>query len=102
MIRRPPRSTLFPYTTLFRSRHRARSPHRALAVHHLAWRAARAVGRGNRGRGPGGALSRQGAAAEERSRSKDHTSNLHSPYPPLSLLLLQQTNTLTTIYAFHS
>src|SRR5437867_10602077 len=25
MIRRPPRSTLFPYTTLFRSRHRRRS-----------------------------------------------------------------------------
>src|SRR2546430_9287521 len=24
MIRRPPRSTLFPYTTLFRSHHRAR------------------------------------------------------------------------------
>src|SRR2546429_4472911 len=30
MIRRPPRSTLFPYTTLFRSR-RLRAPH--LAVH---------------------------------------------------------------------
>src|SRR3989337_2579505 len=37
MIRRPPRSTLFPYTTLFRSRRRAlvrpglrrRAPHRA-------------------------------------------------------------------------
>src|SRR5256885_7017355 len=31
MIRRPPRSTLFPYTTLFRSRHRsarARDHHR--------------------------------------------------------------------------
>src|SRR5256885_6121688 len=27
MIRRPPRSTLFPYTTLFRSIHRARSSH---------------------------------------------------------------------------
>src|SRR5215204_4622944 len=26
MIRRPPRSTLFPYTTLFRSRHRPRRP----------------------------------------------------------------------------
>src|SRR5690349_22877959 len=26
MIRRPPRSTLFPYTTLFRSRSRARTP----------------------------------------------------------------------------
>src|SRR3989442_9364227 len=25
MIRRPPRSTLFPYTTLFRSRHRRRN-----------------------------------------------------------------------------
>src|SRR3989454_2426337 len=27
MIRRPPRSTLFPYTTLFRSRLRADDPH---------------------------------------------------------------------------
>src|SRR3712207_7276374 len=26
MIRRPPRSTLFPYTTLFRSRHGQRQP----------------------------------------------------------------------------
>src|SRR2546430_4377673 len=31
MIRRPPRSTLFPYTTLFRSRHRQR---RGDLVHH--------------------------------------------------------------------
>src|SRR2546422_2600132 len=29
MIRRPPRSTLFPYTTLFRSRDRSTRPHRA-------------------------------------------------------------------------
>src|SRR5205085_5420218 len=29
MIRRPPRSTLFPYTTLFRSRGRDRQQHRA-------------------------------------------------------------------------
>src|SRR3712207_7002044 len=28
MIRRPPRSTLFPYTTLFRSYHVAREDHR--------------------------------------------------------------------------
>src|SRR5260370_21234043 len=26
MIRRPPRSTLFPYTTLFRSKHNLRNP----------------------------------------------------------------------------
>src|SRR4051794_41702633 len=30
MIRRPPRSTLFPYTTLFRSRGRGRGPARRL------------------------------------------------------------------------
>src|SRR3989441_10835839 len=34
MIRRPPRSTLFPYTTLFRSRQRAHDPeHRRGAGH---------------------------------------------------------------------
>src|SRR3712207_8578184 len=32
MIRRPPRSTLFPYTTLFRSRHLAQRHDRALAA----------------------------------------------------------------------
>src|SRR3712207_7447656 len=31
MIRRPPRSTLFPYTTLFRSRQREAAPARLLA-----------------------------------------------------------------------
>src|SRR5436190_15078045 len=36
MIRRPPRSTLFPYTTLFRSPERSRRKirRRKLAVHH--------------------------------------------------------------------
>src|SRR5258705_6472392 len=33
MIRRPPRSTLFPYTTLFRSRRRARGHDRFGAPH---------------------------------------------------------------------
>src|SRR2546430_8613565 len=32
MIRRPPRSTLFPYTTLFRSAARARDPPRGVSV----------------------------------------------------------------------
>src|SRR2546422_11615890 len=35
MIRRPPRSTLFPYTTLFRSRHKART--RPAAGHTETW-----------------------------------------------------------------
>src|SRR3712207_9190764 len=36
MIRRPPRSTLFPYTTLFRSSLRPAAPARATAVEGLA------------------------------------------------------------------
>src|SRR2546422_5796201 len=44
MIRRPPRSTLFPYTTLFRSLHHARGAGAA-----AAWRA-RLVERGDRER----------------------------------------------------
>src|SRR2546430_11561430 len=42
MIRRPPRSTLFPYTTLFRSR---RHPSRHEAGEHPALRARRGKGR---------------------------------------------------------
>src|SRR2546422_3715451 len=34
MIRRPPRSTLFPYTTLFRSRRGLRNVHVRSAEHH--------------------------------------------------------------------
>src|SRR5256884_5244646 len=45
MIRRPPRSTLFPYTTLFRSRWSARKRDRstvaAVAAGILTWRARR-------------------------------------------------------------
>src|SRR6478672_13355025 len=48
MIRRPPRSTLFPYTTLFRSRRRP-GPGRLLA---LTRRHAGEAGRGGHGRGP--------------------------------------------------
>src|SRR5436305_7595931 len=36
MIRRPPRSTLFPYTTLFRSRHIRRRPAADLVAPYLA------------------------------------------------------------------
>src|SRR2546430_13703734 len=42
MIRRPPRSTLFPYTTLFRSETDARRREDRLAGHH---RAGRRIGR---------------------------------------------------------
>src|SRR5258708_29043356 len=62
MIRRPPRSTLFPYTTLFRSRHRVphlRIDRRTARPGHLSRTAADGLagygGAGNDRRGGGGA-----------------------------------------------
>src|SRR3989304_5223621 len=64
MIRRPPRSTLFPYTTLFRSPARCRSAHRAFDQDP---------------RGPAQAL-----------RSEEHTSELQSRLHLVCRLLLEK------------
>src|SRR5256885_7808999 len=64
MIRRPPRSTLFPYTTLFRSR-RVRPRRR----HHRARRA---------------------RVSGARRRSEEHTSELQSPCNLVCRLLLEK------------
>src|SRR5258705_9858158 len=77
MIRRPPRSTLFPYTTLFRS---TRPPRRV--------RAARA--RGNPCR----------AAVRDRrlaGRSEEHTSELQSLRHLVCRLLLEKKKTVRTL-----
>src|SRR5437867_5879609 len=78
MIRRPPRSTLFPYTTLFRSdelgvRHvpaRERSPAPADHLDHHALDPAR--------------------ERRRRRRSEEHTSELQSPYDLVCRLLLEK------------
>src|SRR3712207_8082521 len=97
MIRRPPRSTLFPYTTLFRS-WKARGT-RAGA------RPAGRVGEGARPRcerGPDAAPWR-GTHRGRSGRSEEHTSELQSrQYLVCRLLLEKKTNTthlqLTTLY----
>src|SRR4051794_41951265 len=75
MIRRPPRSTLFPYTTLFRSASASASL--------TARRAARSWPSRSRSARPG--------------RSEEHTSELQSPVHLVCRLLLEkkkkQTNT---------
>src|SRR3712207_7103455 len=84
MIRRPPRSTLFPYTTLFRSRATARGPRRrprARAPEHGAPRRRRAA--------PAGA-HRCTPAPE--SRSEEHTSELQSRQYLGCRLLLEKNN----------
>src|SRR5256886_4158313 len=95
MIRRPPRSTLFPYTTLFRSplcrRSRAR---RAGATAHAGARdgAFRELGhRGNDGGGAGRA-GRDPARGhpQVRGRSEEHTSELQSQSNLVCRLLLEK------------
>src|SRR5438876_11852231 len=74
MIRRPPRSTLFPYTTLFRSvrcgwrsaASRCSSAARSLPLSHISW-------------------SGRGA-----DRSEEHTSELQSPVHLVCRLLLEK------------
>src|SRR5256885_4384333 len=92
MIRRPPRSTLFPYTTLFRSDHQLRGNHR------IAWRCPgadrSASARGCReGSGTTPAplcfLRRRDGAASDH-RSEEHTSELQSPCNLVCRLLLEK------------
>src|SRR5207244_12284878 len=66
MLRRPPRSTLFPYTTLFRSR----AEGAALCRHWLE--------------------KQPGAAEPYRLRSEEHTSELQSPDHLVCRLLLEK------------
>src|SRR3712207_7077577 len=81
MIRRPPRSTLFPYTTLFRSLGVARGAPRARRRGSSRRRArSRAEDRRARGRSP----RRQGR------RSEEHTSELQSRQYLVCRLLLEK------------
>src|SRR3712207_8515170 len=82
MIRRPPRSTLFPYTTLFRSAER-RPPDGAPGLPAGPLRRHRLRARARRGR-PGAALRLTG------QRSEEHTSELQSRQYLVCRLLLEK------------
>src|SRR2546422_6854204 len=82
MIRRPPRSTLFPYTTLFRSPGRAQE-----RAHQAIPEAVRARGRAAHHREG----SAQGHRAEgPQARSEEHTSELQSRLHLVCRLLLEK------------
>src|SRR5690348_17893121 len=76
MIRRPPRSTLFPYTTLFRS------PGRDAAAARAAEADDRSAARGRDGR--------RSVIRFSSSRSEEHTSELQSPVHLVCRLLLEK------------
>src|SRR5438876_5485122 len=77
IIRRPPRSTLFPYTTLFRSR--VLAPEEPLAKRRLVPDAHRLADR-----------MMLGYRVSEVRRSEEHTSELQSPVHLVCRLLLEK------------
>src|SRR2546426_1993289 len=79
MIRRPPRSTLFPYTTLFRSRRASRVGTRL-----------RARRRPARARHARETCSSRTPHPRTRARSEEHTSELQSPCNLVCRLLLEK------------
>src|SRR3712207_7347942 len=91
MIRRPPRSTLFPYTTLFRSGRRQapagadprQAPRHALAASRVA---DPRQGRPDGGRG----IPRHERASRKVRRSEEHTSELQSRQYLVCRLLLEK------------
>src|SRR2546426_5142009 len=76
MIRRPPRSTLFPYTTLFRSLLAAGDSAAALEAFAQAGRSLD--------------LARLALARGDSARSEEHTSELQSPCNLVCRLLLEK------------
>src|SRR3989441_9564740 len=93
MIRRPPRSTLFPYTTLFRSRAErharvaATDPDRDVPRAGRGPADARPGRLGARGCGP---AARGGATGNGAERSEEHTSELQSLAYLVCRLLLEK------------
>src|SRR5690348_18138156 len=91
MMRRPPRSTLFPYTTLFRSGDAAYTPREY-------------AGPPDQKLPPGQAADRpswEASIGRVRSRSEEHTSELQSPVHLVCRLLLEKKNIIQiTLYLF--
>src|SRR3712207_8276379 len=101
MIRRPPRSTLFPYTTLFRSRRDRPEWWHLLGAQRLGegtagvkaatgWRVKRARDVARQARAPSPQARVAGGHGSEQRRSEEHTSELQSRQYLVCRLLLEK------------
>src|SRR2546429_7282341 len=95
MIRRPPRSTLFPYTTLFRSRRPGRLRQELDGV---ARRTPVGMGAPRLGSAVSGHHARR-ARQPRGARSEEHTSELQSRLHLVCRLLLEKKKTHTILSA---
>src|SRR5260221_5367151 len=84
MIRRPPRSTLFPYTTLFRSLHRALDVRSPIQFHETTGAVFDTLAQIHMIRGT------YETAADFLVRSEEHTSELQSHSDLVCRLLLEK------------
>src|SRR2546430_12130051 len=82
MIRRPPRSTLFPYTTLFRSS--LEKPERGKSTNRVGGHRQRPPRQADLQRSPGA------YECQKRGRSEEHTSELQSQSNLVCRLLLEK------------
>src|SRR2546429_2459279 len=89
MIRRPPRSTLFPYTTLFRSMREFRVGHdgRGIRIHQHDLVP---LGTQRLARLRAGVIKLASLADNDRARSEEHTSELQSRLHLVCRLLLEK------------
>src|SRR5258708_10667071 len=92
MIRRPPRSTLFPYTTLFRSNEREAELITELPMQTAQDAATCAAALIEKGGGTGGRVL----------RSEEHTSELQSPDHLVCRLLLEKKKQSSYLSTLHS
>src|SRR3712207_7918868 len=99
MIRRPPRSTLFPYTTLFRSSNRQRSATRRTRLCLSSFSSvpySREIGSSATSVGSRNTVT--GGVPRVGSRSEEHTSELQSRQYLVCRLLLEKKKQKIIIY----
>src|SRR5258708_8045526 len=90
MIRRPPRSTLFPYTTLFRSDANSERPANLESFQSVSPPRAPDQPEPHPGRSAAPGRLWQSHSAQARGRSEEHTSELQSPDHLVCRLLLEK------------